>query len=203
MEELLNIILHIRDLAQSGLTYSQDIYDIERFKQIQQLTAKLLHLHSGEPLPQLELLLSQQMGYQTPKIGCRAAIFQDNKILLVKETMDNKWSLPGGWVDDLQSLHSNLIKEVQEEAGLEITPQKLIALFDGRKTQPNLLFNITKVFVECQVIAGEFVPNIETSESRYFSLDELPELSPSRNTFEQIAMCFKAHYDTNWQTYFE
>ena len=61
-----------------------------------------------------------------------------------------------------------------------------------------------KTFILCEVIGGEFLENIETTEIKYFSIDELPNnLAEEKNNKEQIEMCFKAYKDNNWVTQYE
>ena len=138
--------------------------------------------------------------YQTPKLDTRAAIFQDEKILLVREN-DGRWSLPGGWVDVNVSVKENTIKEVREEAGLEVTADTVIAVQDREKhNRPRYAWKVCKIFVLCSLVGGHFTPNIETTESAYFALEDLPPLAEQKNTREQIEMCFAAYHDKNWKT---
>ena len=145
-----------------------------------------------------------ESGYQTPKIDTRAAIIKDNKILLVHEN-NGTWSLPGGWCDVTETIKSNTEKEVREEAGLNVKATKVIALQDRNKHNPPLYaYGVCKVFVLCELLGGEFVKNIETTEIKYFSLDELPEtLATEKTTKAQIEMCFEAYNDPNWQCEFD
>lgn len=137
------------------------------------------------------------------KLDTRAAIFQNDKILLVKE-ISGKWSLPGGWVDVNESIKSNIIKEVKEESGFNPIPVKLIALQDRNKhNRPLYAYGICKVFVLCEITDGEFAPNIETSERGFFDLDNLPLLATEKNNKEQIELCFQAFHSDNWETIFE
>lgn len=141
---------------------------------------------------------------KTPKLVTRAAIFQDDKILMVKEKSTNTWSLPGGWVDVNESVKSNTIKEVWEEAGLKVEAVRLIAVQTINKhNKPQYVYGICKIFVLCDIISGNFKPNTETSESDFFSIEDLPELSTERNTLEQIRMCFEAYQDSNWIVQFD
>ena len=143
-------------------------------------------------------LFCSENGYQTPKLDTRAAIFKNDKILLVQEN-DGYWSLPGGWVDFNESIASNTIKEVWEEAGIKAKVIKLIALHDRKKrNQPTYVYNITKAFVLCEAIDGEFKANTETIASGYFDLDNLPQIAENKNTYDQIKMCFDAYKDENW-----
>ena len=149
-------------------------------------------------------LFCNETGYQTPKIDTRAVIFKDNKILLVHEN-NNTWSLPGGWCDVLESVKSNTVKEVKEETGLDVNAIKVVAIQDRNKhNKPIYAYGVCKVFILCDVISGEFEKNIETTEIKYFSQDEIPNnLSDEKTNKEQIEMCFKAYNDKNWQTQFD
>ena len=148
-------------------------------------------------------LFCNEIGFQTPKLDTRAAIFKENKILLVKEN-NGLWALPGGWVDVMETIKSNTIKEVKEETGLDITPIRIIALHDKNKHNPYPHpYNICKVFVLCEFIGGEFKKNIETIGIDYFSLDELPLLAEEKTTRKQIAMCFEAYENESFQIEFD
>lgn len=142
-------------------------------------------------------------GRETPKLDTRAAIFQGEKILLVRE-LDGLWSLPGGWVDAGLSVAESAVKEVLEEAGLTVRAERIIAVQDREKhNQPVYAWKICKIFVLCTLLGGAFVENSETTESGYFSLEDLPPLAEEKNTQEQIALCFEAHCAKQWETQFD
>ncbi len=190
-------------IAQAGLTYSKDPFDRERFERIRELSAEMMSLQNGLPLEQVKGLFCNETGFQTPKLDTRAAIFKEGKILLVKERNET-WSLPGGWVDVMQTIRSNTIKEVKEEAGLDVEAVRIIALHDRNlHNPPPYAYNVCKVFVLCEAKGGSFRPNTETTESRYFGPDELPLLAEEKNTAEQIRMCFTAYAHPDWQTEFD
>lgn len=202
-EKWLEWAKELQFLAQAGLTYSKDCYDIERFERIREIAAEMVAYKTEIPLNKVKDLFCNETGFQTPKIDTRAAIFKENKILLVKET-SGTWSLPGGWCDVMESVKSNTEKEVWEEAGLKAEAVKLIAIQDRNKHNvPPYAYGIMKVFFLCTVSGGEFQENIETTASEYFTLDELPELSLEKNTKEQIQMCFEAYADPNWKVVFD
>lgn len=187
----------------SGLAYTKDSFDMERFERIREISAEMISLGSGYSLSHVKNVFCNETGFQTPKLDTRAAIFRDNKILLVKEK-NARWSLPGGWVDVNESIKSNTIKEVKEEAGLDVVPIKLIAIQDRNlHNAPLYAYGVAKAFVLCEIVGGNFTPNIETSESSYFSLDKLPPLAKEKNTSEQIKLCFDAYYSSNWTTIFD
>ena len=190
-------------LAQAGLTYTTDDFDKDRYERIREIAAEIISMQSELPLEHVKSLFCNETGFQTPKLDTRAAIFADNKILLAKEK-NGTWSMPGGWVDVMQTIRSNTVKEVREEAGLDVEAVRLIALQDRNKhNEPPYAYNICKVFVLCKVLGGHFEPNMETVDSRYFGLDELPVLAEEKNTKEQIEMCFSAYKDEDWKVEFD
>lgn len=202
-EPWLKWAIEIQSIAQCGLTYTKDVYDKERYEQLRNIAAEMLSYKTEIPVNKIKNLFCNEEGYQTPKLDTRAAIFKDGKILLVHEK-SGTWSLPGGWVDVLESIESNTIKEVKEEAGLDVIAKKIIAIQDRNKhNTPLYPYGVCKIFVQCDLIGGEFIENIETTEIGYFSLDNLPNLSNEKSNFEQIEMCFKAKEDENWIVVFD
>lgn len=200
---LIKLAIELQFLAQGGLCYSRDAFDLGRFERIREISAELMTFVSGYSLDHVKSVFCNETGFQTPKLDTRAAVFQNDKILLVEEK-NGTWSLPGGWVDVYESIKTNTIKEVEEEAGLEVIPTKLIAVQDRKlHNQPEYAYGVTKAFVLCVVLGGEFTPNIETVKSGYFGLHELPVLAEEKNNAEQIKMCFDAYYDENWETVFD
>lgn len=202
-EPWLKWAIEIQSIAQSGLTYGKDVYDLERYEQLRKISAEMLNYKTDIPIDKIENLFCNEEGYQTPKLDTRAAIFKDGKILLVLER-NGKWSLPGGWVDVLESIESNTVKEVKEESGFDVVAKRVIAIQDRNKhNKPLYAYGVCKVFVECEITGGEFKENIETLEIGYFSLEDLPALSEEKNSIEQIEMCFKAKDDENWKVMFD
>ena len=192
--------VELQALAQAGLYYGHDKYDFERYERIREIAAEMLACQTDLPMEKIKDLFCSETGYQTPKLDTRAAIFQGEKILLVQEN-DLRWSLPGGWVDVDISVGENAVKEVREEAGLEVTADLVIAVQDrNRHNRPLSAYGICKIFVLCSVLGGSFQPNLETVDSEYCSLDSLPELSTEKVTEEQIKMCFDAYHADHWTT---
>lgn len=202
-EKWLDWAIQLQSLAQAGLFYGKDQYDLERYEQIRSIAAEMIAYKSGISLEQVQNLFCCEIGYQTPKLDTRAAIFRDGKILLVKEN-NGTWSLPGGWVDVTLSVKENIIKEVKEEAGLDISADLVIAVQDREKHNlPVYAYRVCKIFLLCSVLGGSFEKNIETVESRYFGIDELPLLAEEKNNREQVKMCFEAYHSENWKTLFD
>jgi ADP-ribose pyrophosphatase YjhB (NUDIX family) len=202
-QKWLDWAIELQALAQAGLFYSKDIYDIERFQRIREIAADMLVSPSGLPVERVKELFCSEIGYQTPKLDSRAAVFLDDKILLVQE-QNGLWSLPGGWVDVNLSVGENAVKEVKEEAGLDVRPEFVIAVQDRKKHNTEIYaYHICKVFLLCTFLGGSFQPNSETIASGYFSLDNLPPLAENKTTVAQIQMCFEAHHAEHWVTQFD
>ena len=201
-DTITNLAMELQSIAQIGLTYTKDVYDKERFERIREISAELMAIKTGFPIEKVKELFCNETGYQTPKIETRAVIFKENRILLVKER--GKWALSGGWVDYNESINSNTIKEAKEESGLDVKPIRIIAIQDRNKHNvPQYAYGIVKVFVLCEVLGGSFEQNNETTESNYFSLENLPILDEDKNVYEQIKMCFDAIKDNKWQVVFD
>jgi len=202
-EKWLEWAIELQSLAQAGLTYGKDVYDRERYERIRDISAEILSYKTDISVEKVKNLFCNEVGYQTPKLDTRAAVFEHEKILLVKEN-NGKWSLPGGWVDVNLSVKENTVKEVKEESGLDVTADRIIAIQDrDRHNLPAYAYGVCKIFVLCSVMGGEFEKNIETTEFRYFNKAELPELATEKNTKEQIDMCFNAYYNKDWIVEFD
>lgn len=202
-EKWLQWAVELQALAQAGLTYGKDIYDRERYQRIREISAEMVSHKTGISLDTVHDLFCNEAGYQTPKLDTRAAIFQDDKILLVHEK-DGTWCLPGGWCDVNISAAENVVKEVKEEAGLDVRADLVIAVHDREKhNRPVYANKICKIFFLCSCLGGEFRPNSETTESGYFGLDELPQLATAKVTEAQIRMCFDAKNSEHWKTMFD
>lgn len=202
-EKWLEWAVELQSLAQGGLFYAKDEFDEERYGRIREIAAEMISYKSGLSKEKVEDLFCCEIGYQTPKLDSRAAIFKDDKILLVRER-NGTWSLPGGWVDVNVSVGENTIKEVKEEAGLDVSVDLVIAVQDREKHNlPVYAYKVCKIFLLCSVLGGSFEKNIETTESRYFGIDELPVLAEEKNNEEQIRMCFEAYRAEHWTTLFD
>lgn len=203
-EKWLQWAVELQSIAQAGLFYGKDVFDLERYERIREIAAEMVSSRSDIPVETVRGLFCNETGYQTPKLDCRAAIFKDDKILLVKEK-NGTWSLPGGWVDVGLSVKENTVKEVKEEAGLDVSADMVIAVQDREKHNlPIYAYKVCKIFVLCSVLGGCFMENTETIESRYFGIDELPSgLAEEKNNEEQIRMCFDAYHCEHWKTVFD
>ena len=195
--------MELQFIAQAGITYTKDSYDLERFERIRELSREIMSSYTGLSGEKVTDLFCSETGFQTPKLDTRAAIIENGKILLVKEK-DGRYSMPGGWVDVNKTVGENAVKETKEESGLTVVPVRVVALHDmGRHNKQLFAYGVCKVFFLCEIVEGKFAENIETVESGWFSPDELPVLSEDKNTKAQVEMCFDAYADKNWKTVFD
>ncbi|MBQ7704432.1 MAG: NUDIX hydrolase [Selenomonadaceae bacterium] len=202
-DKILNWAAELQSLAQGGLHYSKDKFDIERFQRIREIAAEMVACKTDLNFEKVQELFCGDEGYQTPKVDTRAAIFKDEKILLVRENSGN-WAMPGGWCDFNLSPAENTVKEAKEEAGLDISVDKIVAVQDRAKRNfPEYIFGVVKIFYLCTARGGEFQKNIETLESKYFAEDELPPMANEKCTAEQVKLCFKAHRADFWEVQFD
>ncbi len=180
--------------------YGKNPYDLERYARLREIAAEMIACKADISVEKARDLFCRETGYQTPKVDTRAAVFQDGRLLLVHES-NGTWSLPGGWCDVDQSVAENTVKETLEEAGLRVSADRLIAVQDrNRRNPPRYAYGVVKIFVLCTILGGNFRENLETTESRWFSREELPEnLAEEKVTKEQLWMCFDAKDDPNWQ----
>ena len=197
-------IRELQNLSQCALAYCKDKYDIERFERIREMSAEMAAEISDQPLKEIKAAFCAGTGYQTPKLDTRSAVFRDGRILLVQEA-NGKWALPGGWVDYDQTIRTNAAKEVLEEAGMEVEPVRMIALFDhNRRNGTFFPSNVCSAFVLCRYLSGDFRPNLETVACGFFGPDELPGLlAEGKSNREQIEMCFRAETDDHWPVIFD
>lgn len=188
----LTIGRELRALAQTGLTFSRDPYDRQRYERIRELAASLIAHGSTEEYSVLLEIFRHETGYSTPKVDVRAAAFVEGRVLLVREISDGAWTLPGGWADVNESAAESAVREVAEESGYQARVVKLAAVYDYRKrNRPHHLDSIYKLFFICELTGGSARASIETSEAAFFTRDALPPLSTGRTSAEQIERMFQ------------
>jgi ADP-ribose pyrophosphatase YjhB (NUDIX family) len=200
----LDWVSEIQSIAQAGLTFSENRYDIERYHKLRKLSVDILHEYTGINHERLTNLFASEDGYQTPKTDIRAAVIKDGRILMVKEKVDGRWSLPGGWADVNSSVSESAVRECLEEAGAVVKPKRVIAVLTANRHNNYIYpYTIYKIFVECEFIEMKFAENSETLGSEFFSRDDLPPLSTERNTEDQIRLCFEASGKEVFETVFD
>ena len=196
----------VQAIAQNGLAFTQDPFDRERFEQLQQLVATILSSEVGISSGQLQGLWVGDEGYATPKVDVRGAVFDQDKVLLVRERSDGKWTLPGGWVDVGDSPASAVEREIREESGYLAKAVKLAALFDKNNPahgHPPSILHIFKLFFLCEITGGTATLSNETDGVDFFPVNSLPPLSIGRTTQSQIARLYEHHLNRSLPTDFD
>jgi ADP-ribose pyrophosphatase YjhB (NUDIX family) len=177
----------IQQLCQTGIAFSESEYDTQRYKRLTEIAAEITESYSDISKNELIDNFLAHPGYATPKVDIRAAIIENNKILLVQEKMDNKWAMPGGWADVGESPTTAIIRETKEESGLDVIPNKIIGLYDAnRHGRPLELFHAYKIVFLCEKVGGNLITNAETIAVDYFKFEDLPELSTARTNKKHI-----------------
>ncbi len=195
----------VQALAQTGLHYAQSTYDRERYGQLRELAAEMFAAGSNLDEAAVRAVFDREEGYATPKVDVRGAVFQDGRLLLVREAADGLWTLPGGWADVNDSPAEAVEREIREESGFEAKATHLIALYDRAKHPhlPPFPFHVYKLFFGCEWVGGSVRTSHETSAVAFFEEKEIPPLSETRVLPEQIARCFAWHRHPQEPTYFE
>jgi len=191
-------------LAQNGLAYVQNPFDQDRYQRVRDIAARLVACGSGVPPEAVQRVLEAEHGYATPKIDVRGAVFVDDKVLLVRERRDGKWTLPGGFADvnDLPSQAAE--REIVEESGYIARARKLAAVWDRRlHGQPPSLTHAYKLFFLCDLVGGSPTTSVETDGVGFYPLDALPPLSLPRVTGEHLARLLEHHHHPDLPTDFD
>lgn len=194
----------LQAIAQNGLAYSDNLYDVERYKAMRDLAAEIMCGYADVKRERILQVFENEIGYATPKLDSRAAVFQDDRVLLVRELADGCWSLPGGWIDVGESPSEGIVREVWEESGYRVTVRKLIAVYDRDKhNYPPLPQQIYKLVFLCELNGGSPTTSIETDGVGFFALDDLPDLSTTRTTAKQIVQAYEHCLNPELATYFD
>lgn len=203
--DFLEEIKRLKAIADTGLLYAKDEYDKERYTELREISFRLLHTITNHPVEELKLYLPLAKDYPTAKVDIRGFVLsEENKILLVQESADKRWSLPGGWADVGFTPSEVIIKEIKEETGLEATVERLLAVFDKQKhPHPPQSFYVYKLVFLCKAISTEICKGFDVLDVRYFSIDNLPELSEDRILKSQIGMLYRKVTTADWETYFD
>jgi ADP-ribose pyrophosphatase YjhB (NUDIX family) len=195
----------LQAIAQTGLTYAKDHFDIERYESVRTVAAEMMAAKSGSDDPDIFVkMMSTDVGYATPKVDVRAVAFREGRLLLVREREDGCWTLPGGWADIGDSPSAAIVREVKEESGYDVKVSKLLALLDrDLHDHPPIPYHAYKLFFLCDIIGGSAHAEEETDAVDFFSSDSIPPLSMTRVTPADIARLFEHFHHPEWPTEFD
>jgi ADP-ribose pyrophosphatase YjhB (NUDIX family) len=204
MSSVLDLSRRLLALAQTGLHFTPEEYDRERYREVADIAARLLALDSQHSADTVTKAWFVEDGYSTPKIDVRGVVFRGSEVLMVRERMDGKWTVPGGWADVNDAPSHAVEKEIEQESGYTARAVKLAAVYDRNKHgHPAHLFHLWKCFFVCEITGGAPRTSNETSDVRFFPLDSLPELSTGRATAAQIARMYEHHLHPELPTEFD
>jgi ADP-ribose pyrophosphatase YjhB (NUDIX family) len=199
--------IRLSALAQDGLTYAANEYDLDRYRQLGRLAAEPLSVLSGRPTDELAVELGRDSGYATPKIDVRGAIFDDHeRVLLMREKADGRWSLPGGWADPGEAPSAAVTREILEETGYHSSAVKLIACWDRelQDNPPPLPVHVYKLFFLCRRDGAVQPPAaLETLDVGWFDVRALPPLSLGRVNQRQLERALAHHRDPSLPSEFD
>ena len=178
----------IQALSQTGLTFTQNEYERERYRRLSEIAAEIVAGHTGLSKEGVQKDFLSQPGYATPKIDVRGAVVRENKILLVQERTDQCWAMPGGWAD-VGDLPSEMVaREVFEESGMRVVAKKVIGVYDAnRGGRPMEFYHAFKIIFFCEITGGELRPSNETLAAEFFDFEKLPPLSLNRTNERHLA----------------
>jgi len=187
-------VKRLQAIAQDGLTYARDGYDLGRYEQVREIAAEILAAHSAGALQDARALLELETGPATPKVDARAAVFRGGEILLIKEPDNSGWSIPGGWADVGETASESAVREVREESGYLVRAMRLISAYDrDRHGHTPLPYHVYRLVFLCEVLERTPARAVEAEGVGFFGEDELPALSLSRVTPAQIRRFFEHH----------
>ncbi|GEO68260.1 NUDIX hydrolase N-terminal domain-containing protein [Levilactobacillus acidifarinae] len=193
-DDLLTTQRNMLALIQSGLAFTKDPFDRDRYQKLQAFLLQQMALNPRLNAAQLKTALAQDPGYVTPKVDVRAFIVKERQVLLVQDVPTQTWALPGGYADVGYSPRENVQREVREETGLAVRVRGLLHIFDTAQ-RPDIpqVAQFYKLVFDCEPLDGHFEPNMEVDRIGYFDLAALPPLSLNRTTPEQLATLTQLH----------
>jgi ADP-ribose pyrophosphatase YjhB (NUDIX family) len=194
----------IQAMSQTGLAHNPGKYDQERYQRLMEIAAEIVARHSSLPQEHLLETFLRQPGYATPKVDVRGAVVRDGRILLVHESMDQLWCMPGGWADVGECPSRSVEREVWEESGFEVATSRVVGVYDAnRGGSPSEFFHAFKVVFLCEITGGEARPSSETLAVDFFDFDNLPPLSSQRTHERHLADVSACLRDPHLPTVFD
>ena len=198
------IAQRIQAISQTGIAYAQNAYDLERYTELSEIAAALIDGPEPQSVALARQLFAAEAGYATPKVDVRGAVFQNGRVLLVREAEDGCWTFPGGWAEVGQSAAESVEREVREESGYLVKAVKLLACWDRNKhAHPPIPFHAYKLLFLCEILGGAPMISSETIEVGLFAEDQIPPLSTTRTLPEQVRFAFASLRDPAAPTVFD
>jgi len=199
----LDVIKRIKAIAETGLVFAEGGYDRERYEELREISLKLMAEMAGQPFTKLDSFFLPQLDYPTPKVDVRGFVLNDkNEILMAKESVDGKWTIPGGWADVGNSPKEVAVREIKEETGLDTEIVRLVAIYDKqRHPHPPEPYYIYKLMFHCRVTGGKLQAGFDMQGADWFSLDDLPPLSEERILESQLHHLFTLVKDNIQEVY--
>lgn len=190
--ELLEIAKQLKALSETGLVYQENPFDRERYSQIRGLSLKIMANLTGDSVESVGSCFADVKDYPTPKVDVRGFVINERgEILMVRESIDGRWTIPGGWADIGFTPSQMVVKEVREESGLEVSADRLLAVYDKScHLHPPSPWYIYKMVFLCSVAGGDLNPGFDILDAGWFNINELPELSTERIMAGQIIQLY-------------
>jgi ADP-ribose pyrophosphatase YjhB (NUDIX family) len=194
----------IQAISQTGSFYAENEYQRQRYRRLTEIAAEIISEHTQLECPELVDLFIHQIGYATPRVDVRGAVFSDGKILLVRERTDGGWTMPGGWADVGDVPSEAAEREVLEESGFQVRAIKVIGVYDANRSYPLEIFHAFKIVFLCNILGGDAQTSIETSEVKFFGQNEIPaQFSGERTRHRHVVDAFAVHEDNQSSTVFD
>lgn len=189
-------VREVRALARAGLTYSSSPFDLERYTRLEEISTEMQASLAQVPAARIAMIFSGEPGYVTPKLDLRAAVHDDaGRLLLVRETHDGRWAMPGGWADVNESLAEGVVREVVEESGYVVEVDRLLGVYERERWgHPPMPSFTLKAVVACRLTGGSPATSHETDGVEWFPRDGIPPLSTGRTSPELVRRVFE-HFD--------
>lgn len=168
--------------ARTGLGFTDNLYERERFQEVLAIAADIRsHVEGGfHPEEQVQEWVDRigagVAGYVTPKITIGAVVGNErNELLMVQRADSGVWLYPTGWADVGYSPSEIVLKEVYEETGIECEVIRPISILDGQRRGFTRIPLVSLVF-HCRATGGELRPHpLECLDVGFFARDALPE----------------------------
>jgi len=200
----LRLAREIQAIAQIGRTYAENHFQSERYDRLMEIAAEIFAQHSKLSVEDTLEAFGEQIGYATPKVDVRGAVFREGEILLVRDRSDDRWCMPGGWADVGDMPSKAVEREVLEESGFHVQAKRVVGVYDANRNGPLRVFHAFKIVFLCSIIKGKAKPSLETSEVSFFSHEHIPQsLSFARTNNRHIKDAFSALEDVRYRTAFD